>query len=255
MAKLKKPLAVLLIFVLVFPLVLYAPSALAGAGITEDQPPGNTGTPQKTALPAQIPAVYIFKQSADAVFLLETFDINGVSIRTGSGFFITETGLAVTNLHVISNAASATITLYNGDVYPVRGVHAISEEFNLTIISIDSDEADWDFLPFADSDLIETGNCVYAIGSPLGFINTMTAGIISNTSREIEGETLIQFTAPISFGSGGSPLLNTRGQVVGVTSSSYSYGQNLNLAVPINHVKTLQPGELVTLESLLDSGE
>ena len=200
---------------------------------------------------AQIPAEIIFQQSADAVFLLETFDVAGVSIRTGSGFFISDSGFAVTNLHVLDNAASASITLYNGEIYPVKGVHALSEEFNLVIISIDSDNSDWDYLTFADSDLIETGNSVYVIGSPLGFINTMSAGIISNTRRDIANESLIQFTSPISFGSGGSPLLNTRGQVIGVTSSSFSYGQNLNLAVPINNVKTMEPDEGVTLDSLL----
>ena len=203
----------------------------------------------------QIPAEVIFKQSADAVFMLETFDAEGESIRTGSGFFISADGFAITNLHVIQNAASANITLYNGDVYPVKGVNASSEEYNLAIISIDSDEDGWDYLTFADSDLIVTGNSVYVIGSPLGFINTMSAGIISNTKRDIEGEILIQFTSPISFGSGGSPLLNARGQVLGVTSSSFSYGQNLNLAVPINFAKSLKPGECVTLKSLLKDDE
>ena len=200
---------------------------------------------------AQIPAEFIFQQSADAVFMLETFDKDGESIRTGSGFFISEDGLAVTNLHVIDGAVSATITLYNGDVYPVRGVNAVSNEYNLTLISIDSDEGGWDYLTLGNSDRIEVGNSVYTIGSPLGLINTMSAGIVSNTKRDVDGETLIQFTAPISFGSGGTALLNTLGQVVGVASSSFSYGQNLNLAVPINHVKAMKAGESVPLSELL----
>ena len=198
----------------------------------------------------RIPAELIFQECADAVFLLETFDSDGESIRTGSGFFITDTGLAVTNLHVIQNAASATITLYDGTVYPVRGVHATSEEHNLSIISIDSYEGKTAFLPLADSDYALAGNSVYVIGSPLGYINTMTGGIISNTKRDVDGNALIQFTAPISFGSGGSPLLNTLGQVVGITSSSFSYGQNLNLAVPINHLKAMKIGESVSLASM-----
>ena len=200
---------------------------------------------------AQIPAELIFQYSVDAVFLIETFDSTGSSIRTGSGFFISDTGLAVTNLHVIDNAASAKVTLYNGDVVGVLGVNAVSEEFNLTLISVESGTNNRKYLELADSDFIEAGNSVYVIGSPLGHVNSMTAGIISNTRREVSGEELIQFTAPISFGSGGSPLLNTSGQVVGVASSSFSYGQNLNLAVPINHVKALRPGECISLESLL----
>ena len=205
----------------------------------------------RTVLPAFIPADVIFRRSADAVFMLETFDADGDPIRTGSGFFISDTGLAVTVLHVIDNAASATATMFNGDTYPVRGVHAISEEFNLIIFSVDSDRAGWRYLTLADSDAIAAGNTVYALGSPRALLNTLSEGIISYSRREVEWDTLIQFTAPISFGSGGSPLLNRLGQVVGVASSSYTYGQNLNLAVPINYVKGLEPGEPVSLHELL----
>jgi S1-C subfamily serine protease len=136
-------------------------------------------------------------------------------------------------------------------VYPVRGVYAISIEHNLTIFSIDSDESGWSYLNLADSDLIEVGSTVYAIGSPRALLNTISEGIVSHSNREVGWDTLIQFTAPISFGSGGSPLLNTLGQVIGVASSSFVEGQNLNLAVPINLISELEPGELVTLEKLL----
>ena len=202
-------------------------------------------------LPAQIPAEVIFQRSNDAVFLIETFDEDGETIRTGSGFFISGAGLAVTNLHVIDNAASAIITLSGGEEYPVRGVHAVSDEHNLAMISVDSGIGGWSYLRLADSDLIEVGNTVYALGSPLGLINTMTEGIVSHKDREVDGDLMIQFTAPISFGSGGSALLNARGQVIGVASSSFSYGQNLNLAVPVNYVKELTPGECVPLEARL----
>jgi len=199
-------------------------------------------------LPTRIPAEVIFQRSEESVFLLETFDGSGASIRTGSGFFISASGLAVTNLHVIENAASATVTLYNGDVYHVRGVYAFSTESNLAILATDSDKGGWSFLTLADSNLISAGNTVYALGSPRALINTISEGIISYSRREVNWDMLIQFTAPISFGSGGSPLLNTLGQVVGVASSTYTSGQNLNLAVPVNFVKELEPGRLITLK-------
>ena len=253
MNRFKKNLSLILTAALIIPLF---------AIVTTAQAVSRSNVCYGSYIGSGIPAAQIFRNSANAVFMLETFDNDEESIRTGSGFFISDTGLAVTNLHVIENAASATITLYDGEVYPVLGVHAVSEEFNLTIISIgsgdddvDDDEIEWQYLTLADSDLIETGNSVYAIGSPLGYINTMTAGIISNTKREVDGQTLIQFTAPISFGSGGSPLLNAVGQVIGVSSSSFSYGQNLNLAVPINHIKALEPGELIPLGLLLGQQE
>lgn len=204
------------------------------------------------SLPARIPADLIFERNVNAAFLIETFDSDGDSIRTGSGFFFSGAGYAITNLHVFDNAARATVTTYYGDIYPVLGVNAVSEENNLAIFSVGSDYGRRNYLSLADSDVIETGNTVYALGSPLGLINTFTEGIVSNTKRELDGQMFIQFSAPISFGSGGSALLNALGQVIGVTSSSFSYGQNLNLAVPVNFIKELEPGELVPLADLLD---
>jgi len=201
--------------------------------------------------PRQIPAEEIFRRNADAVFMIETFDRHGLPIRTGSGFFISDDGLAVTNLHVIMNAASAAITLYNGDVFSISGVRAISTENNLVVFSVDSGKGGFCHLVLADSDLIEVGNTVYALGSPRALLNSITEGVISNTKRVLNEETFIQFSAPISFGSGGSPVLNELGQVVGVASSFISSGQHLNLAVPVNFIKELEPGELVTLSALL----
>ena len=208
-----------------------------------------------TKLPAKIPAEVIFQRNANAVFMLETFDSDGDSIRTGSGFFISDTGLAVTNLHVLENAASAAATLFDGKVYPILGVLDISEEYNLALFSIDTNAVGFNYLLLADSDLVETGNSVYALGSPRDLINSITDGIVSNSNRVVDGSTFIQFTAPISFGSGGSPLLNSLGQVAGVASSSFSSGQNLNLAVPVNFVKELKPGKMVALIELLQTPE
>ena len=120
-------------------------------------------------------------------------------------------------------------------------------------LSVDIGSDGCEYLTLADSEYIETGNTVYTIGSPMGYQNTITSGIISCTKRVVEEETFIQFTAPISFGSGGSPLLNTRGHVVGVASSSFSYGQNLNLAVPINYVKGMRASEPVDFMTLFDN--
>lgn len=202
-------------------------------------------------LPDRLPADVIFRRSCDAVFMIETFDKNGNSIRTGSGFFISPDGRAVTNQHVLEGAVSASITLYSGDSYPVRGIYAYDVGLNLAVFAIDAERSSWSYLEFADSDLIEEGNHIYTIGSPWELINTITDGIISSKLRDVSGESLIQFTAPISFGSGGSPLLNALGRVIGVASSSFSYGQNLNLAVPINNMREIGFFELRTLESFL----
>ncbi|MCL2202296.1 MAG: S1C family serine protease, partial [Oscillospiraceae bacterium] len=168
--------------------------------------------------------------------------------RTGSGFFINNSGLAVTALHVFGAAKSATITTFDGEVFDIAGIRAVNEEFNLAIIEIDSDKTDWSYLILADSDAITVGSTVFAIGSPRELINSITEGIVAHTGRELDTETMIQFTAPISFGSGGGPVLNTLGQVIGVASSSFTYGQNLNLAIPVNLIKELTLGPLVSFE-------
>jgi len=210
----------------------------------------NPDTRISLTLPSEIPAEIIFQRKTSAVFMIETFTPRGRSIRNGSGFFIDDTGLAVTSLHVLDNAASATITLYDGTTYHVNGVIALSIYNNLAMLSIDSGESRFNYLTLADSDLIRTGGIVYALGSPIALFNTITEGIVSNTNREVRGEELIQFTAPISFGSGGSPVLNTLGQVVGVAASSFANAQNLNLAIPVNFIRDLEIGELITLEEL-----
>ena len=220
----------------------------------------------KAVPPKSIPAVVLYQRCMDAVFLLETFDADGESIRTGTGFFINDTGSAVTNLHVLDNAASAEVTLSSGDICPVSGVVAFSDEHNLAIFSVDlsgvapgSSGAGSQLMPgknylkLSDSDLAVAGSAVYALGNPLAYVHTITDGIVANTYREVDGDIFFQFTAPISFGSGGSPVLNALGQVVGVASSSFTYGQNLNLAVPANFIKELEPGVCIPLDELLES--
>jgi len=203
-----------------------------------------------TVLPAAMPAELIYRRNTSAVIMIETFRQDGRSIRTGSGFFISETGLVVTCLHVVENAVSAKVTLSNGEEFDVLGAAAVSEENNLVILSLDTARRDFDYLLLADSDLVETGSIVYALGSPRSLLNAITEGIVSNTEREVSGDSLIQFTAPISFGSGGSPLLNTLGQVIGVASSSFTYAQNLNLAIRVNYIKELEVGTPVPLGDL-----
>ena len=89
-----------------------------------------------------------------------------------------------------------------------------------------------------NSESVEVGDEVVAIGNPLGLKNTISPGIISGI-REMEGFKVFQLTAPISSGSSGGPLFNLYGEVIGVTYSSMIKGQNLNFAIPINDVKLL----------------
>jgi len=206
-------------------------------------------------LPAQMSAETIFQRSRDAVFMLETFDEYGEYIRTASGFFICDTGLAVTVLHTLGSASNAIITLSDGLTLPVRGVYAFCFERNLAIIGIDAYDAGFSYLNLANSDAINAGDLVYALGSPHALLSTITEGIVSSASREVGGQNFVQFTAPISFGSGGGPILNVLGQVIGVASISFPGGQNLNMAIPANLIGELELEEYMLTLSELNRGD
>jgi hypothetical protein len=172
----------------------------------------------------------IFAKCSPAVFYIELYDETGTAVAAGSGFFISSSGVAVTNYHVIEDAYSAKIKTSTGDVCDVAGVYDYSVEIDLALLQIDG--RGFSYLDVGDSTSIVTGSTVYAIGSPLGLDNTISEGIISNASRLIDGVNYIQTTASISHGSSGGALLNTAGQVIGVTSATYISGQNLTLPFP-----------------------
>ena len=202
----------------------------------------------QVSLPTAIPAELIFQRSTDASVLIETFDSNGRPVRTASGFFVTKDGLILTNFHVFDFAESATVRLVNETEYTVLGVIAACRIDNLALVVIDTEYSGYSFLTLADSDAVETGNSVYVIGSPMALMNSITNGNVSAMNRVANGRYYIQFSAAISFGSGGSALLNTLGQVIGVSYLSYVDGQNINLAVPINRAAELFVlNEIITL--------
>jgi S1-C subfamily serine protease len=188
-------------------------------------------------LPRELSGEEIYRKCADAVFYLERFNADGDLTGIGSGFFMTRDGLAVTNYHVIEGASSAIITTADGKKYPVKGVCGYDKVADLAILQIDG--TGFSFLTLADSDRLEIGMPLYAIGSPFGLINTISPGIVSSTARKLDGSTFIQYSAPISTGSGGGPVLNTKGQVVGVTCLTIQNGQTLNFAVPSNFINKL----------------
>ncbi|NLA87913.1 MAG: serine protease, partial [Clostridiales bacterium] len=106
-------------------------------------------------------------------------------------------------------------------------------------------------LHMADSDKVATGASVYAIGSPLGFKNSFSAGIVSSASRTVDGRVFIQTTASISSGSSGGALLDGSGKVIGVTTATAVNAQNINLALPIHKIDDFKRNDTVTLRSIL----
>ena len=183
-----------------------------------------------------IPA--IAKSANGAVVSIVMSDKSGSPIAQGSGFFVSNDGLVVTNYHVIREGSSAVIKLPDGTSYAVDGVLAYDKRRDVAIIKAHGE----DFRPLAlgDSAHVEVGQEVVAIGNPLSLESTVSDGIISGVRKSDDlGGQLLQITAPISPGSSGGPLFTMDGKVIGITSGYLKTGENLNFAIPINDVKGL----------------
>jgi hypothetical protein len=196
----------------------------------------------------------ILRKNLQAVAVLKVFDKQNKLIAQGSGFFITRDGLLVTNYHVVKEAASVVARIPSGAYYTLKGIRNVDKESDIAILQFDAKETP-SVRRTGNSDLIQVGDEVYAIGTPSGFESSYLSGTISNPSRKIGGETFIQFTAPISPGSSGGGLFNQGGEVIGVTAGSQTIlretrspiPQNLNFAVPINEVKGVLRGQAPNL--------
>ena len=184
----------------------------------------------------------IYEQCSSSVFYIENYNASGKAIASGSGFFLSSNGLAVTNHHVIEDAASAKIRTTNGKVYSVKGIYDADPSLDLALLQIDG--SGFSYLNKGDSTSLKGGSHIYTIGSPQGLENSISEGIIANPDRVINGQHYIQITAPISHGSSGGALLDEKGNVIGVTSAGIESGQNLNLAVPIHMLNQLSQGSL-----------
>lgn len=163
-----------------------------------------------------------------------------------SGFFISADGLAVTNYHTIEDSVHAVATLSTGEVYPVQRVLYYDPDADIAVIQISKTSrsghvtsafAHLDIAPSGTRD-VRPGDPVYTLSDPLGMGLAVTSGIISATDRTVERYTVpcLMNTADISQGSSGGALLNAMGQVIGVTSGAYTYGNSMYLAVPIDPV-------------------
>lgn len=169
---------------------------------------------------------------------------------TGSGFIVSKDGYIVTNNHVISGATAIKVDI-PGEAEPVEA-KLVGTDPSTDIAVLKIDKKDLPFVVLGDSDALQVGELAVAIGNPYGELaGTMTAGIISALDREINIDTstynLIQTDASINSGNSGGPLVNSYGEVVGVTNAKVSGGEGLGFAIPINDVKSI-------IEDLINDG-
>ena len=183
-------------------------------------------------------AEQIAEKALAATVYLEMKDRNGETLGFGSGFFVKE-NLIATNFHVIEGAAKGTAKLVGKyTTYTIEGVTATDETNDLALLKVKAYGVNP--LTLGDSDNIKIGATVYVTGNPLGLEGTFSVGIISNR-RDRYTTKRFQMTAPISPGSNGGPVLNRKGEVIGISVSVYPGldTQNLNFAIPANYLKKL----------------
>lgn len=166
---------------------------------------------------------------------------------TGSGVIFSPEGYVLTNNHVAEKAKYVVCTLANKDEVPAKvvGLDALTD---LAVLKLDLSEKGYktvDYVNFGDSDSLQVGQLVMALGSPLGLSRSVSLGVISSLDRYFEdrGEMVspfnlwIQTDAAINPGNSGGPLVDMEGNVVGINARAITFGENLGFAIPINTAK------------------
>jgi serine protease Do len=176
-------------------------------------------------------------------FQREMADENGAPMEgTGSGFIIDADGFVLTNYHVIEGADRVTVTLSDGRAF-LASIVGIDPAIDVALLKVETPSK----LPVAvlgDSDTLKVGEWVCAIGNPMGYVHSVTVGVVSFLGRKLFDQSLdafIQTDAAISFGNSGGPLINSRGDVVGMTTAVSSQASNIGFAIPISQIIGVLP--------------
>lgn len=197
--------------------------------------------PKQEIKSQELSAKEIAKTILPGVLLIECDNGKGDS-SLGSGFFI-RPGVVVTNYHVVENMIRGTVELSSNEkqIWRIDSILEYDEKADLAILSVPtSTDAKVTTLKTINSlSEISVGETIFALGNPRGLTGTISQGIISASPRQLEDGTLLQITAPISAGSSGGPVVNSKGQVVGVAVGALRGGQNLNFAVPAPSINSL----------------
>lgn len=165
----------------------------------------------------------------------------------GSGFFIDDEGHIITNYHVIQDAVSVTVILHSGERIDAEIV-GTDPKNDIALIKVKTNKTGKaSYLKFGDSDSVRPGQMAVAMGSPYGLEGSITVGVISGVGRSLSGSNtraivdLIQTDASINPGNSGGPLLNSRGEVIGINTAIEASGSGIGFAIPINLVKSKLP--------------
>jgi len=180
----------------------------------------------------------IIKRIKPSVVIIFAYDDKGEFLKLGSGFFISQNGDVITNYHVIQGASSAEIKTSDEKTYPITYIVAGDEQNDIVRLSLNI-PSQYVYPLSLSKTIPEVGERIIVYGSPLGLENTVSDGIISAIRDVPDYGRIIQITAPISPGSSGSPVLNMKGEIIGIATFQMVEGQNLNFAIPSERIANL----------------
>ena len=193
---------------------------------------------------AEVDLSELFENIHPAVATVITYDKNKKPVGQGSGFFIDAYGHLITNYHVLKGASHAEVRTYDGKRYPINSV--IGEDRKMDLIKVLVD-IPWSSVQWVNATgaLPSIAERVIVIGSPMGLELTVSEGIVSSVREIPDLGKILQISAAISPGSSGGPVVNMKGQVIGIVSFYLIKGQNLNFAIPAQYIFDLKPSKTV----------
>ena len=199
----------------------------------------------------QFSLIEIFEKTEESVVQVNVRTADGISNpgNMGSGFVYSEDGYIITNNHVVDNAGVVTITFLDGESYTAK-IIGTDPDLDLAVLKVEMGSTYLQPIPIGDSSQLKVGEQITAIGNPFGLSGSMTSGIISQMGRLLPQDSgysipdVIQTDAAINPGNSGGPLLNMKGEVVGINTAIQSAtGEftGVGFAVPSNTVKKVVP--------------
>ena len=192
----------------------------------------------------------ISKLASAATAEVTTYRRNNVELALGSGFFINDSGVLLTNYHVVEGAYAIKVKL-GTIIYTATKVLGYNEKKDVAYIQVNTLGKSLPYLSLSEEQP-QVGETVYAVGSSLGLTGTFSSGIVSYVDREVDGVKFIQTTAPISSGNSGGPLINQYGEVIGMNTATYTAGQNLNLSVAVREINSVSSKNPIAMETFFN---
>lgn len=196
----------------------------------------------------------LIPQIKEAVVTVYAQNEDGNVFASGSGFIISQNGIGVTNFHVLQGASRGKIKCTNGEEYAISKIIDYSPQYDLIKFKIQSDNSKVFAYLKQQASIPQQGSLVVNYSNPLGsFENTVSTGVVA-AIREYKGyEKVIQITAPISHGSSGSPVMNSKGEVIGIATFGIESGQSLNFAVSIQQLQKMTRNLQIPVADMLEN--